>query len=788
MASTCSPTSQWNYDVFISFRGRDVRDGFLSHLFHALRQKQIVTFKDENLERGDEISPALLRVIEESHVALVIFSENYANSPWCLDELVKIVDCKKRMGQIVVPIFYHVDPTDVQELTGSFAEAFKGLVGEEFMSKMDSWSNAIRETAEVSGFDSQNFRPESKLIEEVVSLIHKTVNHAFSYGSIDDGLIGIGSRLTDIESKLCIGSKDVWFLGIWGMGGIGKTTIARKIYAQICSKFESAYFVANVRERLEKYTLDDLQHEIQSQLLLKEIPNSGRPNIHVSSFIWKWMKRKKVIIVLDDVSDPEQIELLIGKHETYGPGSRVIMTSRDKQILMNGGADEICEVEELDYGEALQLLSLHAFKQHSPSDEYTELARKVVAYAKGIPLALKVLGSTLHNKNIREWEDQLEKLNAMADNKIQNVLKISYDELDYMEKEIFLDIACFFKGEDRDNTESLLRSCGFNAIIGIRILLNKALITISENKLDMHDLLQQMGRDIVREKCIEEPWNCSRLWVPQDIYNVLTKDLGAISVESISLDISKTGDINLISTVFTRMKRLRLLKFYNPYYYPKEELYNSCNGVIRILQPRYLCWQQHTRGLLNFLPDELRYLYWYGYPSKSLPLKFCPKNLVQLHLIHSHVEQLCTKYQCFESLKLMDLSYSVKLIRIADLSKFPKLEILHLRGCTSLVEIRSTRLYDSELRHLNLESCRSLCYFSSFLYMERLDFLSLEDCSNITDFPKIPRSLRCLVLNKTAVKQVPLSIKHCSQLTKLEMKSCTSLQSLLEQYWGVATS
>ncbi|XP_065871890.1 uncharacterized protein [Euphorbia lathyris] len=760
MASTCSPISNCNYDVFISFRGADVRDGFLSHLFHALCQKQIVTFKDENLERGEEISPALLQVIEESHVSLVIFSENYANSPWCLDELVKIVDCKKRMGQIVVPIFYHVDPTDVRE--------FNGILGEEFKGKHEIWRNALRETAEVSGFDSRNIkcllllilllisprfnviRPETKLIEEI--------------------------RVNDVESKLFIGSKDVLFLGIWGMGGIGKTTIACKIYGQISSKFESACFVANVREKLEKYTLDDLQHEILSEFLGKEISNSRRLNVVASSFICKWMKRKKVLIVLDDVGDPEQIELLIGKHEMYGPGSRVIMTSRDKQILMNGGADEICEVEELDYREALQLLSLHAFKQHSPSDEYTELARKVIAYAKGIPLALKVLGSTLHNKNIREWEDQLEKLNAMADKKIQNILKISYDELDYMEKEIFLDIACFFKGEERDNTESILQSCGFNARIGIRILLNKALITISHNKLDMHDLLQQMGRDIIREKCIEEPWNCSRLWLPQDIYNVLTKDLGEISVKSISLDISRTGDINLSSSAFTRMKRLRLLKFYNPYY-PEHEEYSSYNGVIKIQQPKYLFWHRHLRRI-NFLPDELRYLYWYGYPSKSLPIKFCPKNLVQLHLISSHVEQLCIRNQYFESLKLMDLSYSVKLIRIADLSKFPKLKVLHLRGCTSLVEIRSSTQYDSELRHLNLESCKSLCNFSSFLYMERLDFLSLEDCFKITEFPVIPRSIRCLVLSKTAVKQVPSSIEHFSQLTKLELKSCTSLRSL----------
>ncbi|WCJ18805.1 Disease resistance protein (TIR-NBS-LRR class) family [Euphorbia peplus] len=767
MSSTSK--SKFKYDVFISFRGTDVRDGFLSHLFHALCHKQIVTFKDDNLDRGEEISPSLLRVIEESYVALIIFSENYVNSPWCLDELVKIVDCRKRMGQVVVPIFYHVGPTDVRELTGTYGDAFTD--------KLESWRNALRETVEISGFESRIVKPESKLIEEIVSLVHKRVNHTFSCVSIDDGLVGIDSRVNDITSKLCTRSEDIWFLGIWGMGGIGKTTVARKIYDQISSDFESAYFVASVRERLKKYTLHDLKHEILSELLGKEIPNLRRHDIVASSFIWKWIKSKKILIVLDDVSDLEQIEQLIGKHDMYSPGSRVIMTSRDKQILMSGGADEICEVEKLNNREALQLLSLHAFRQHSPSEEYIELAEKLIAYAKGIPLALKVLGSSLHNKNTREWEDQLKKLEIMADKRIQNILKISYDELDYMEQEIFLDIACFFKGEDRHHAESILQGCGFNAGIGIGALLDKALITISENKLDMHDLLQQMGRDIVREERIEEPWTCSRLWVAQDICNILTKDLEDVCVKSISLDLSKSGVLDLSCNVFRRMKRLRLLKFYNPYY-PKEGVYSSCNGVIRIKRPRYLPCQQHAKGILNSLPDELRYLYWYGYPSKALPLKFCPKNLVQLHLVRSHVEQLCIKNQYFESLKLMDLSYSVKLIRIADLSNFPKLEILHLRGCTSLVEIQSTKSYDSELRHLNLERCRSLCYFSSFLYMKRLDFLSVEGCFKITEFPVIPRMIKCLILSKTAVKQVPWSIEHFTQLTKLDLKSCTNLETL----------
>ncbi|XP_058003897.1 disease resistance protein RPV1-like [Hevea brasiliensis] len=128
MASSSSSSSSINpqrkkYDAFISFRGADIRDGFLSHLYEALNRKQICTFKDENLDRGEETSPALLKTIENSMVSIVIFSENYAFSPWCLDELVKILECQETTGQIVLPVFYQVDPTDVQELTGRFGDA-----------------------------------------------------------------------------------------------------------------------------------------------------------------------------------------------------------------------------------------------------------------------------------------------------------------------------------------------------------------------------------------------------------------------------------------------------------------------------------------------------------------------------------------------------------------------------------------------------------------------------------------------------------------------------------------
>ncbi|XP_073262702.1 toll/interleukin-1 receptor-like protein [Populus alba] len=120
MASSSAVAHKWKYDVFLSFRGKDTRNNFTSHLYYALCRKKIKTFIDDGLERGEEITPALLKTIEESRMSVVIFSDNYASSPWCLDELVKILECKETHGLIVLPVFYNVDPSDVPEGACSF--------------------------------------------------------------------------------------------------------------------------------------------------------------------------------------------------------------------------------------------------------------------------------------------------------------------------------------------------------------------------------------------------------------------------------------------------------------------------------------------------------------------------------------------------------------------------------------------------------------------------------------------------------------------------------------------
>ncbi|XP_031262344.1 toll/interleukin-1 receptor-like protein [Pistacia vera] len=229
----CKP----KYDVFLSFRGEDTRDNFTSHLYAALCQKQIQTFIDDGLQRGEGISPALITAIEESRISVIIFSKDYASSRWCLNELVKILECKQMKGQTVIPIFYQVDPSDVRKQSGNFRDAFVKRDPSDVL----KWKTALTEAANLSGWNSMTIRPESKLIDGIVKDILKKLDD-MSSSSISEGLVGMDSHIKQIKSLL----SECQIVGIWGMGGIGKTTIAEASYNQISRQFEGHCFIANV--------------------------------------------------------------------------------------------------------------------------------------------------------------------------------------------------------------------------------------------------------------------------------------------------------------------------------------------------------------------------------------------------------------------------------------------------------------------------------------------------------------------------------------------------------------
>ncbi|KAL5732584.1 hypothetical protein ACOSQ2_032276 [Xanthoceras sorbifolium] len=259
--SSSSNAPQFKYDVFLSFRGEDTRYNFTSHLHKALSDKQLEIFIDYNLNRGDEISPSLLEAFEKSQLSIIIFSKTYASSSWCLEELVKILECREQYGQIVIPVFYGIDPSGVRYQTGSFADAFAEH-GQQSSHKVQRWKDALKKAANLSGWQSTANKPESVLMEDIVQNVLKRLN---DMSSVDTSyLVGIDSKIAKIESLLCIGTNDVRSVGIWGIGGIGKTTLAEAVFNKISSQFEGFCFTYHVRERSEQSGgLNQLRQELR---------------------------------------------------------------------------------------------------------------------------------------------------------------------------------------------------------------------------------------------------------------------------------------------------------------------------------------------------------------------------------------------------------------------------------------------------------------------------------------------------------------------------------------------
>ncbi|XP_031247612.1 TMV resistance protein N-like isoform X1 [Pistacia vera] len=777
MASSSSSSSSSSrvyekYDVFLSFRGEDTRENFTSHLYAALCSKKIKTFIDSyDLERGDEISQTLLNAIEESKIVVIIFSKGYATSRWCLEELAKIIEGKKA-GDLIVPIFYHVDPSNVKNQKRTYEEAFVRHEKIQSLEKVMRWRNALREAANLSGFDSSNSRPESTLVEEIVNYISKNLNQMSP--SDNKNLIGVKSKIEKVESLLRLGLKDVSSsVGIWGMGGIGKTTLAHAIFNRISSQFKKAHFQDNVREECKKNNgLTRL-----SQQVLFAILDDKHASLD-SIFTKKRLCSMKILIVFDDVTCFEQIEKFTG--DCFGSGSCVIITSRDKQVLKTCGVnhDNIYKVKELSTDEAVELFCRHAFKQNQPTAGYKELSQWALTFAKGIPLALKIFGDMLFGKTYSEWKSALKKLERIPNPKILDVLKISYDGLENEEQKIFLDIACFFNRDDKNFVKKILDDIGFAADIGVSVLIDKSLITLSGCKIIMHDLLQEIGRKIVSEES-KDLGKRSRLWHHEDINRVLKTDMGTGEIECIRLEMSKAKPFKLHPHAFSNMHNLRFLDFYC-------DIGCSCNFYNSHCKGGYICKEGQTDNKvhpsedLEFVLFALRYFCWYGYPLPSLPSTFDVENLVSLVMPCSKIKIL-NFVQQYDKLKHINLSNSKLLTRIQDLSMIPNVQSLILEGCTSLIKVFSSKKYLKKLAIINLRGCKSLKSFPSTSSLSSLESLNLSGCQMTKSLDNLtPLSfLRALYLVGKKFESI-LGIEELSNLVVLDVRNCQRLRSLPE--------
>ncbi|XVE81453.1 hypothetical protein DITRI_Ditri15bG0065100 [Diplodiscus trichospermus] len=779
--------SRCTYDVFLSFRGEDTRKSFTDHLYTALVQAGIHTFRDnEKISRGKNIKDEIEKVIlYESKIFIIVFSKDYASSTWCLDELVKILEHEKSSQHTILPVFYDVNPTQVKNQTGSYAEAFSKYE-ESFKSetgKVQKWKAALKQIADLGGMVLQD-RFESEFIQDIVNQVQNKLYRTTLY--VPSCLVGINSLMRRINWWLEEDeSNKVGIATIYGIGGIGKTTIAKVVYNQNIQNFETYSFLANVRETSEECNgLVRLQRQLISDIIKGKVQKIYNADVGINK-IKEVICCRRVLLVLDDVDDMEKINKIIGTQIPFHPGSKIIITSRNRNLLTGpsinqlfdleslsiyGDSFKVFKVRELAFNESLQLFNWYAFSHNSIIESFMEYARSIVKYCGGLPLALQVLGSSLSGKSMSVWRSTLEKLEAIPNSKIQKILRVSYDSLqDDHDKNLFLDIACLFIGKDKDYTITILDGCDFYTTIGIETLVGRSLLVVNEeNKLMMHQLVRDMGLEIIRQES-SNLGKRSRLW-HRDALDVIREKIGSKTIKCLSIDLQELLEHKFRRTIaglhFAKHSKNQFVMS------SKANIETEAFAKMRRLKLLQLDYVKLNGDFKDF-PKSLIWLHWHGFPLQSLPMDFDIKRLVVLDMRHSSLTHVLHDTECLLDLKILNLNHSHGLLKTPNFSRLPSLEKLMLKDCRKLKKIDQSISELKKLTFLNLKDCINLRKLPRTIgLVVSLEVLILSGCLRLEDFPKEVHnieSLRVLNLDKTSINQSKSLMPWLSLKTRKEL-------------------
>ncbi|CAN1245419.1 Disease resistance protein L6 [Linum grandiflorum] len=458
-------------------------------------------------------------------------------------------------------------------------------------------------------------------------------------------------RLLNLDSR---GEKIV---GIQGIGGMGKTTIAKAVYDNICAGFNRCCFLENTRELLTKNDgIVSLQNKLISRILRDEVQvkNASEGVNMIREKVCKY----KVLVVLDDVDDKFEFDQILGKLGDYSFESRFILTTRDKRVLELLPECKLYEPKEMSHAHSVHLFSRHAFGMQYIPEGYGALCDEFVKVGAKLPLALKLIGSLLFRRDRQFWEDQLMELKDLCatNNKVQASLKISYDDLSCNAKNIFLDIACFFIGEDKELPFHMWSDCKRYPESGLRTLVLRSLIKVDErNQFWMHDLVRDLGRAIVIEEDVKNPCKRSRIWSYEDAMNVLKTKEGTDQVEMLKINmLDDDSNQKLTVKTFEKLARLKYLDMEFP------RLTGDFSGI---------------------LPD-MRWLRLRG--CQSLPTDLNLEKVVILDLEDCWVTDDWRGWsgiQVAHKLKVINLRGCYKLHKVPNLTQCENLEFIDLTNC-----------------------------------------------------------------------------------------------------------
>ena len=314
-------------------------------------------------------------------------------------------------------------------------------------------------------------------------------------------------------------------VGLWGMAGIGKTAITREIFRTQAQRYDLSYFLPDFHLMRKTKTLSYLRDDFFSKIFGEEKVFIDACDTKLS-FTRNRFLDKTVLIVLDGVNNARDAEVLVGGFSWFSGGHTIILTFRNKQVLVECNAKELYEIPKLSEHESLRLCCQFS-TEHNWKGRMS-LISELVNYAGGIPLALRVLGSSVQKQCINDEKQHLRRLRQHPPIEIQDAFRNSFNGLHDNEKNIFLDLACFFRGEKKDHVVNILDGCGLFTDLGIYALTDESLISIVDNKLEMPNIFQDTGRYVVCQED-KEAGKRSRLWDSNDIVDVLTNNLVSLT-------------------------------------------------------------------------------------------------------------------------------------------------------------------------------------------------------------------------------------------------------------------
>ncbi|CAN1811871.1 Disease resistance protein L6 [Linum perenne] len=765
--TTTQPLPAVEYEVFLSFRGPDVRTHFADFLYGFLDHSKIRTFFDDvELRKGKELAPALVKAIEESKIFIPILSPEYASSKWCLLELARMVECwKQGNGHIILPIFYMMYPKDVRHQEGSYKKAFQLHSWKHDIETINKWKEALKKVGELKGWSIKKSDGQGAIIRQVFSCIRSHLMR--NYLLVTEQLVSIGPHVQQVMKLL---NKGVMVVGIAGMGGLGKTTIAMAVRDEVYMKFDYCFFLRDVRETL----LGTSGIVALQKQLISTFPGHYE-NVEDASqgicIIKDRVCNHKTLIIIDDADKGFEFKEIFGNLEDFSSESRFIITTRNQNVLTSV-QHELYIPDELSCDYSLQLFSRHAFGLDYPPDDYVTLSQEFVEVATGLPLSLKVIGSSLIRKNQKFWEAKLKQLKRIPVDQVQERLMISYLDLKHEERQIFLDIACNFIGERKTMPFYMWNDCDFDPEIVVDDLILKSLIKINdENEFSMHDCIRDLGRAIVREENHQYPWRRSRIWSNEDALEMLINGEGTDRLEILKVRIQDTT-FKLTDRQFEKMSGLRHLEVY----------FGEFEGSFKKIFP-------NIRWL------KLRNCF-------SMPIDLNMKKLVHFHLLDCHVRDDWSGWEIIKEahkLKVVHLEHCSGLEKAPDLSWCGDLELLNIEACVNmsgelhvgyLEKLKVLKLVDTMITELTGDI--GMLQNLQEIHLKKYDQLKLKE------FPALPTSLKRLYLSSPRISNLldlenleELSITNCKyrfpgdiwKLSKLKTLNLSRFRckSLLEE-------